>query len=149
MRRHPALRRLSSEHHTGLVLARRARQAAREDGVAQAAAWASVKGRFRAELEGHFLREEQGLLPALRARGEAGLVERTLREHQALRALIAEDRAANLLPFAELLAAHIRFEEALLFPAAQSLLGPGQLAALEPGIEPTAEALPRGPDQCR
>jgi hypothetical protein len=105
MQRHPALRRLSSEHHTGLAIARRARRAAQEDGSAQSIAWEHVKERFRAELEGHFQREERALLPALRTLGEAALVERTLNEHQALRALVAEDRAENLGPFADLVGA--------------------------------------------
>ena len=99
MRRHPALRLLSSEHHTGLVIARRARQAVREGGHAQYAAWDEVRERFRAELEGHFQREERGLLPMMRDLGETGLVERTLHEHQVLRALVAQDRVENLMPY--------------------------------------------------
>jgi hypothetical protein len=43
MRRHPALRDLSSEHHSGLVLARRARKAAGTDGSARSAAWEEVR----------------------------------------------------------------------------------------------------------
>lgn len=131
MRRHPALRLLSSDHHTGLVLARRARKAANEGGRAQSDAWKAVKEKFRAELDTHFKREERGLLPALRAAGEATLVERTLREHQAMRTLIADDHPSNLARFAALLVAHIRFEENALFDTAQRLLGPKELAALE------------------
>jgi hypothetical protein len=135
MQRHPALRRLSSEHHTGLAIARRARRAAQEGGSARSIAWEGVKERFRAELEGHFQREEHGLLPALRTLGEAALVERTLNEHQALRALVAEDCAEKLGPFADLLGAHIRFEERALFDAAQRLLDPSMWAALERGLK--------------
>jgi len=131
MQRHPALRGLSSDHHAGLVIARRARKAASESGRAQAVAWEEVKKRFFTELEGHFRREEQGLLPALRTAGEVSLVQRTDSEHQALRALIAEDHPKNLSRFAELLAAHIRFEETELFEAAQRLLGPDVLTELE------------------
>lgn len=131
MHRHSALRSLTSEHHTGLVIARRARQAAREGGLAQTVAWKDVKARFRAEIEGHFRREERGLLPVMGTLGETALVARTLREHQALRALIVEDRAENLGPFADLLDAHIRFEEHTLFDSAQRLLGPGMWAELE------------------
>ncbi len=131
MRRHPALRDLSSEHHTGLVLARWARKAVDKDVSARSAAWHEVRERFRAELEGHFQREEQGLLPALRAAGEVELVQRTHDEHQALHALIADDRPENLTQFAELLVSHIRFEETALFDAAQRLLDPDALAQLE------------------
>ncbi len=42
-------------------------------------------------------------------------------------ALIAEDRPENLAAFAELLAAHIRFEETELLETAQRLLGPDVL----------------------
>ena len=132
MRRHPALRGLSSDHHAGLVIARTARKAAREGSHARAVAWEEVKQRFVCELEEHFRREEQGLLPMLRAAGEATLAQRTLSEHQTLRKLIADDRPENLSVFAELLAAHIRLEESELFEIAQYLLGLDVLAQLEP-----------------
>lgn len=88
MRRYPGLRRLSSDHHTGLLIARRAREAAGTGSRARSAAWEELKRRFTAELEHHFRREETGLLPALRAAGEDPLAERTTREHQRMRALI-------------------------------------------------------------
>jgi hypothetical protein len=65
MRRHPALRSLSSDHHARLVIARKARTAARESCRAQAVAWEEIKQRFVSELEGHFRREERGLLPVV------------------------------------------------------------------------------------
>jgi hypothetical protein len=131
MRRQPALRGLSSDHHAGLVIARGARKVASEGARAREVAWEEVKTRFFTELEGHFRREELGLFPVLRTAGEATLVQRTLSEHETLRALIAENRPENLVPFAELLAAHIRFEETELFETAQRLLGPDVLSELE------------------
>jgi hemerythrin-like domain-containing protein len=131
MRRHPALRSLSSDHHVGLVIARRARKTANEGARAQEAAWEVVKSRFFTEVEGHFRHEEQGLLPMLRTAGEVTLVQRTLSEHRTLRTLIADDRPENLSVFAELLAAHVRFEESELFETAQRLLGLDALAQLE------------------
>jgi hypothetical protein len=131
MRRHTALRGLSSDHHLVLVIARRARKAARKESCAQGVAWEEVKKRFFGELEGHFRREEVGLLPMLCTAGEAPLVQRTLSEHRTLRTLVAEDRPDNLSVFAEMLAAHIRFEETELFEAAQRLLNPDVLAHLE------------------
>jgi hemerythrin-like domain-containing protein len=113
------------------VIARRARRAASRDAGGRGAAWDEVKERFRTELEPHFRREEQGLLPALRRAGEAALEQRTLREHRSLRELIAADRPENLAPFAALLTAHIRFEESELFDTAQRVLGPDGLAILE------------------
>ena len=120
MRRHPALRNLSSDHHAGLVLVRRGRRAAQAT-VQAAVAWQELRDRFHGKLEAHFRAEEQGLLRALREAGETALVERTLREHAALRALIA-DRQPRLQQFAEMLGAHIRFEERELFETAQRVL---------------------------
>ncbi len=88
--------------------------------------------RFERELEPHFQKEEQGLLPALRAVGEHALVERTQREHQTMRDMMAELDPKNLLRFAQLLSDHIRFEENELFEAAQRRFSADQLAALAP-----------------
>jgi hemerythrin-like domain-containing protein len=131
MRRSAALRGLSSDHHAGLVLARRARNAAGAGAQAQAAAWRDVTERFRTELEPHFEVEERELLPALRSAGETALVVRTSAEHRALRAFVHAGDPANLLPFAEALEAHIRFEETQLFEVAQQVLAPEVLAGLE------------------
>jgi hemerythrin-like domain-containing protein len=122
MQRHPALRSLSSDHHSGLVLARKARQAANGDAHDQAHIWSKVVNRFEVELEPHFRLEEDVLLPAMQLAGETALVERTLIEHAALRRLIADDQTENLARFADLLQAHIRFEEKELFKRAQQRL---------------------------
>jgi iron-sulfur cluster repair protein YtfE (RIC family) len=127
MRRCAALKRLSSEHHSGLVIARRARVAA----PAPEAAWVELRQRFADELEPHFQLEERGLLPALQAAGEQTLVERTLAEHRALRDLIDGGGPADLDAFAQLLTGHIRFEENALFAMAQRVLGPDALAAIQ------------------
>ena len=131
MQRHPALRGLSSKHHTGLVLARRARKAATQEASVQAAAWVAIRKIFRTELEPHFQREEQGLLPVLRAAGEAELVDRTLREHRSMHFLVLENNPGNLTLFAESLKALIRFEENELFDTAQCVLGSKVLDDLE------------------
>ena len=123
MQRHPSLRSLSSEHHTGLVLARRARKATQQEAPAQAAVWHELRKIFHTELEPHFQREEQSLLPVLRTGGEVELVDRTLREHRSIRSLIQKNCPDNLASFAELLTAHIRFEENELFNTAQRVLG--------------------------
>ena len=135
MQRDPSLRNLSSDHHAGLVIARRARKAADQDVQAQTVAWESIQEIFRNELEPHFQREEQGLLPALRAAGEVVLVERTLQEHHSMRSLIAQNRPNNLAPFAEALKSHIRFEEKELFETAQKVLGPKVLADLDTALK--------------
>lgn len=122
MKRSSGLRALSSEHHTGLVLARRAARAATVEEVADA--WREVVERFELEMEPHFRQEETQLLPALMQVGETAIVERTLAEHTQLRSLIhacARD-AETLRTFGALLQAHIRFEEREVFAIAQARL---------------------------
>ena len=122
MKRSSGLRALSSEHHTALTLARRAALAAESDNVTNA--WSDVEHSFETELEIHFRQEERLLLPALADAGETVLVQRTLAEHAQLRALVygqARD-AETLRSFAELLQAHVRFEERELFEIAQARL---------------------------
>lgn len=127
MKRVEALRRLSSEHHIGLVIARRAR----EELDAPQVAWAEIRQRFADELEPHFQLEERGLLPAIQEAGEAMLVERTLAEHRAMRALVEKGGPEDLVAFAQLLADHIRFEESELFEMAQRVLGQPALEAIQ------------------
>ena len=131
MQRHPALRSFSNEHHRGLELARRARKAATQETTSQAAAWEAVRKIFRTELEPHFQREEQGLLPVLRVAGEIEKVDRTVREHRSMHFMVLEESADNLALFAESLTNLIRFEEHELFDTAQRVLGCKVLDDLE------------------
>lgn len=130
MKRHAALRKLSSDHHHALVLAKRAETASGDDaGIAEF--WHEVQRSFREQLEPHFCEEEAHLLPALAQAGENALVERTLAEHAAMRRLIAaKPSTETLAAFAELLHAHVRFEERELFEAAQRRLSEAALAQL-------------------
>lgn len=126
MKRDPRLHGLTSDHHQGLVLARRIAR-----GSLDAAA---VRQRFETELEPHFLAEEELLLPALAAAGEPALVARTERDHAALRAHLAaaqRGEPGRLAAFAALLEEHIRFEERELFPAAESRLPRSALDGIE------------------
>lgn len=130
MKRHVALLHLSREHHAALKLARQARFAC-DAGLPEALAQAAqtINECFAAYLEPHFRSEEETLLPALAARGETELVERTLAEHAELRALnrqLAEPDGETLARFASLLHDHVRFEERELFEAAQRRLYPGE-----------------------
>ena len=130
MQRNPNLVRLSRDHHTGLVLAKRARELETAEATQRRAAWTEMQARFADELEPHFQLEEQGLLPALRAAGEDVLVDRTLTEHAELRRLIASADPSAPQRFGEALAAHVRFEEAELFETAQRVLAADVLDAL-------------------
>ena len=130
MKRDPRLQGLTSDHHGALVLARRlARECAEGRGDV-----AELRRRFDAELAPHFRIEEELLLPALGAASEDELVRRTLEDHAALRAQLAAAESGEigaLAAFAATLDAHVRFEERELFPAAERVVGPDALVAIE------------------
>ena len=126
MKRHPDLLQLSREHYGALKLARDARRAAGsgEPGAVAALAQRVVEV-FPVELDPHFRVEEQGILVLLAQAGQHELVARTLADHAELRRLakaLASPAADTLLRFADLLAAHVRFEEREVFEAAQATL---------------------------
>jgi len=123
MKRSPALRQLSREHHSALSLSLSIARAT--DPATREALMTTVTERFRDELEMHFQEEERGLLPQLAKAGETGLVERTLDEHARIRALaraIADGDTTALTAFGSLLHAHVRFEERELFMVADRRL---------------------------
>lgn len=126
MKRIPALQPLSREHHTALTLAKaceRAVQSCDEDRVGKTCQ--RILQAFSAELEPHFLVEEQSLLPLLREAGDRLLEQRTLEDHRRLRALLEglrQNDATALDSFGRLLMEHVRFEERELFPALEPLM---------------------------
>ena len=126
MKRHPELLNLSREHYAALKLARDARRAAESgDSVAICQLSRRVADAFANELDPHFRHEEEGVLPYLAQSGRDDLVRQTLSDHAVLRALASTlhvPQTSALLRFAELMAAHVRFEERELFETAQSLL---------------------------
>ena len=128
MKRHEWLQDLSREHHLALRLALAAKRAVAAGDPAQIRAAATQCAEaFSSDLEPHFVREENDLLPLLTQAGASALVERTLNEHDEMRRLAArlnEADPAILERFGELLGAHVRFEERELFEAAQALLEP-------------------------
>ncbi len=141
MKRSQELSALTREHHTALVLARRAIVTPRDSSQAVELA-AALPEIFARELEPHFLIEEQKLLPPLRDAGESALAARTLDQHRQLRALahaIGEGDVAGLVSFGLLLEAHVRFEERELFPLAEAILPAHALAA----VAASAVAKPR------
>lgn len=125
MKRHPALTPLSHDHHHALAAARRLRLAADAgDASAEAAAFARF---FAEESVRHFRDEEERLFPLVAHSEEAQpLVVRALLEHQQLHALarqLASGESGPMRELAELLEAHVRFEERELFPLIERLLG--------------------------
>lgn len=126
MKRSEALQPLSREHHTALTLAKACERAVQSGVAAQvSAACQRAILAFAEELEPHFQIEEQTLLPLLNGAGKQPLLQRTLAEHQQLRALLEglrQNDAAALDSFGKGLADHVRFEERELFPALESLI---------------------------
>ncbi len=121
MKRHPALIQLSREHHFALLLAKRAKA----DPADRAGLAAEIASAMRHEIGDHFRMEESGLLVELERSGHDRMVNRTLSEHETLRAIAARlesGELACLRDFGEAMEAHVRFEERELFPLAESLL---------------------------
>lgn len=126
MKRSELLQPLSREHHTALTLAKACERAALSgDKELIGKACQRAIREFSNGLEPHFQFEEQSLLPLLLGVATQPLVERTLANHQQLRALLNElqqNDAGALGSFGKRLSAHVRFEERELFPALESLL---------------------------
>ncbi len=130
MKRESYLRDLSSEHHQALGLAR---QITRDhDNIVDPQPLVNrVIAVYTDELVPHFAFEEQVVLPELLRLGETDLVERTLGEHRQLHDLITQlDETDALSRFAAMLAAHVRFEERILFPACQTVFDQAAIASI-------------------
>ena len=117
---------LSREHHTALTLAKACERAtqSRDEGLVAKTCQRVIRA-FSDELEPHFQVEEQSLLPLLRSAETQTLVQRTMAEHQQLRALLdglRRNDAEALGSFGKCLTAHVRFEERELFPVIEPLL---------------------------
>lgn len=141
MKRAPALVRLSWDHHHGLVLGRRLeRKLAGAGDTTVDDLYAEVVRLWAAGLLPHFRAEGECLLARLiRHTGPHDeLIQRTMEDHLSLEALTvdmrdAEDRATRrdrLGRCGEILRAHIRWEESILFETAQALLSNEELAAV-------------------
>jgi iron-sulfur cluster repair protein YtfE (RIC family) len=132
MRRDDRLIELSREHHTALKLARQLQRSAgtKDAGVRAVASLRTL----RAEIEHHFLDEEQRLLPMLRDAGQIRIADRLSAEHHQLRTLMdAPETAEAQTRLGQLLEAHVRFEEREMFPYLESLW-----AAQEPSADAAA-----------
>ncbi|SOD15725.1 hemerythrin domain-containing protein [Nitrosomonas ureae] len=124
MPRNGALLPLSREHHTSLVIARAARKAAESNDVATCvAAVQRIEAHWQNVLVTHFAQEE-ALLQLARDALDTEIIARILADHEELRMLTCEsyalDPATRLHRFGDLLAAHVRYEERVLFPQLQS-----------------------------
>ena len=139
MKRNPALKALSIDHHHGLVLARKARMAATAgdpQNTEQQKIWAELRAHAHHTLMHHFDIEESYIAAKLKILNDPHanqLADRLYREHETLRGLLAPDSAqtaTNLKQLGELLTQHIRFEERELFEIAQMKLDENALLAI-------------------
>lgn len=120
MPRTGALLSLSREHHTSLVMARAARKAAdANDNIVCLEVLMRIEAHWHAVLAVHFEQEEQLIRLAADALDPES-VARILVEHAELRTLSCGpcllETAARLRRFGDLLVAHVRYEERVLFP---------------------------------
>lgn len=143
MKRHPDLQKFSSDHHQGLVHARRLRHTASGDepGPIQDTA-RELLDFWREETSVHFRAEEDVLLPVAVCHGlepNSEPVVRMIVQHTRIRGLVVrlEDELAIGLPnpetlrkLGETLEAHIRLEEREVFPLLESELPDHALAEM-------------------
>jgi hypothetical protein len=132
MKRHPALQLLSDDHHRALVLARRLRKFPDPAGSTEIESLArEVRLTFEGDLEPHFQVEEEWLLPRLVEKGAAGLAEQVAHDHARLRQrVLGVWVAGTAAEVGSLLERHVRFEERVVFPEAESLLLEAELENL-------------------
>jgi mannose-6-phosphate isomerase-like protein (cupin superfamily) len=148
MRRHPALAPLSRDHHRALVEAAAARRAASADPPGRLEAGRRFGAFFAGHAVPHFRAEEEDLFPLLAADGAGDPPEplvRALLQHVRLHALAGRVAAAGaggtvpgdlLRDAGELLEAHVRLEERVLFPLIEQQVDDERLAALRlPGSD--------------
>ena len=132
MNRSDALEPLSHDHHAGLAFTAQLR-AAQRAGDDPALLAAEVAAFWRDHLVPHFADEEAFVLPILES-GAPELAAQMLDEHRQIRHLVDAVEADGdgwdgpLHSFADALAAHIRFEERHVFPAAERLADADVLA---------------------
>ena len=131
MHRDPHLRRLSSDHHHALVLARVARRGAESGEVV--GTWRTTRQDFAAHIEPHMRIEEELLVPALKAAGRADLAAQIVEDHGVLRGLVAIAEASPVVMtrFADELDRHVRYEERDVFPVAQQVVPMPELEAID------------------
>lgn len=127
MPRTGALLSLSREHHTSLVLARAARKAAdANDNIACSEVLKRIEAHWHTVLATHFAQEEQLIRLAADAL-DSEFIVRILAEHAELHTLACGpcllEPVVRLRQFGDLLAAHVRYEERVIFPQLQSHSG--------------------------
>jgi DUF438 domain-containing protein len=146
VKRHEALEQLSRDHHQALFQAMRLKRAGEEDA-------GEVLGDFLDFWFGvghlHFRAEEEVLLPAYSAYGDASRQEvvRVLVDHVEIRreahelgAMKEEPPPERLHALGERLDAHVRHEERVLLPLIEEALPDDELARVARGVDEVESA---------
>ena len=129
LKRDPALRHLSHDHHHGLLLCWKIRQGFKL-GVEPARMKNYCVWFWTSYLNPHFEEEEKVIFPILPE--DNLLIKQALTEHKRLRKLFSswENPEKTLGQIEEELEKHIRFEERILFPEIQEKATVEQLEAI-------------------
>ncbi|MBN7813538.1 hemerythrin domain-containing protein [Algoriphagus sp. H41] len=129
LKRDPALRHLSHDHHHGLLLCWKIRQGFKL-GIEPARMKNYCEWFWTSYLNPHFEEEEKVIFPVLPE--DDPLIKQALTEHKRLRKLFSswENPEKTLGQIEEELEKHIRFEERILFPEIQKKATTEQLEAI-------------------
>lgn len=129
LKRDPALRHLSHDHHHGLLLCWKIRQGFKL-GIEPSRMKVYCQWFWENYLEAHFEEEEKVIFPVLSE--EDPLIKQAMSEHRRLRKLFNSwDNAEKTLgQIEEDLERHIRFEERILFPVVQEKASLEQLETI-------------------
>lgn len=138
MKRHPALRDLSSDHHQSLVQAHRLQKADAANETALRVLADEFCAFFREHANPHFREEEEALLPFFARYGDVNQepIRQMQREHILIRRdvallLSASTRdAAALRALGKQLENHVRLEERAVFPLIEEALSEAALDEL-------------------
>ena len=130
LKRHIALQPLSRQHHFGLLFSWKLRKGFSKK-IAIERLHDYAQWFFREEIKPHFEAEEKYVFSILN--NDDKLIVRALKEHRRIERLFndAEDMNKSLSLLEEELAAHIRFEERVLFNKIQKVATEAQLQKID------------------
>lgn len=147
MKRHPALRDLSVDHHHALVQAHRLQKMVSAEDVARREVAAEFLEFWRQHANPHFREEEGALLPffARWGDGEAEPIRQMLREHVLIRRDVMTlpdlPDGETLRALGASLEAHVRLEERVVFPLIEEAVPDAACMKYEAAITRVAEAI--------
>ncbi|MEA2453225.1 MAG: hypothetical protein QOG04_1935 [Actinomycetota bacterium] len=134
---------LTHDHHHALAACRRLRVAAEGDEATRSKGTRAFLEFFASETVTHFREEEEQLFPLIVGVVDAqATLQKALIDHLQIHAAIADVRteatksspsAISMIGVATLLEGHIRFEEKILFPLIERLVGADTLRLLSFG----------------